>query len=372
MNMRPTTTASNLFRRFLCPGSARLEEGLPEEDSEQSREGRLLHDYDVHPEYDRAFLTDEQRRLLSVSQMLTSRIFESVGRDRTGEYLLEREQQLFSDDISGTPDMVFYWPEDFTIWVNDKKFGYNLVERAELNLQLRAYAILVQDRFLKKVERTFVSIVQPRVAYDERITMAQYSPDDIEQSRKQIRQIIERTKDPKAPLVAGEIQCRYCKGKLVCPEFRKMMDQPLVTFQTDGEWTVAKRAEYIEHRLSKCSDQDLAQLLQAIGLATMVKESANEEARKRIRDGRLPTHTLGKEFSVRSIADVKRAFALLSLSRIQTTEQLMNMVTLSIKPVEEAYHAATGCTWKEAHDKINNVLSSVIKRDTRKAKVIKK
>jgi hypothetical protein len=364
-----------------------LEEGLPEEDSEQSREGVLLHDYAAHPEYARAFLSDERRRLLDLSDTLVKTVIDQI----ENQYNLRQGSAQFIEhpmsvvlggmELTGTPDIVCLYEKDKSLLVIDRKFGYNIVERAELNLQLRAYAVMANavfrmtnyswdegDLFI----HSSVAIVQPRMSYDERITIADYLPEEINQAKTQIFKILERTKDPNAPLIAGEIQCRYCKAKLVCPEFRKMMDQPLVTFQTDGEWTVAKRAEYIEHRLAQCSDADLARFLQAIALAMMVKESANEEARKRIRDGRLPTHMLGKESKVRSIANVRRAIALLSLARIQTTEQLMDMITLSIDPIEKAYRAATKCTLKEAQDKINNVLSSVIERSTRKAKVIKK
>src|SRR5688572_29808915 len=43
MMQRANTSASNLFRRDLCPGSARMEHGLAEVDSEHSLEGNLLH-----------------------------------------------------------------------------------------------------------------------------------------------------------------------------------------------------------------------------------------------------------------------------------------------------------------------------------------
>jgi Protein of unknown function (DUF2800) len=357
-----------------------MEEGLPEEDSEQSREGILLHDYAAHPEYDHAFLSDMQRRLLELSDTLVKQVIDQI----ESQYNLKQGVVQFIehpiayhgelDHLTGRPDIVRLYAKDKSILVIDRKFGYNIVERAELNLQLRAYAVMANYSWAEGdlFAHSSVAIVQPRMSYDERITIADYLPEETNFARTQIFKILERTKDPEAPLRASEEACRYCKAKLICPEFRKMLDQPLVTFRTDGEWTVAKRAEYIEHRLAQCTDQDLDKLLQAIGLAVMVKESANDEARKRIQDGRLPTHMLGKESKVRSIADVRRAFALLSLSRIQTTEQLMELITLPIKPIEEAYRVATGCTGKEARDKINQVLSSVIKRDTRKARVIKK
>src|SRR5438552_1095838 len=76
--MRPVTSASNLFRRQLCPGSARLEAGLPEEDSEQSREGQLLHEYSAHPEYDRRMLKPAQRDLLELADTLTKTVIDTV------------------------------------------------------------------------------------------------------------------------------------------------------------------------------------------------------------------------------------------------------------------------------------------------------
>lgn len=76
--MRPVTSASNLFRRALCPGSERMEYGLPEEDSEQSREGRLLHDYSNRRELDRAFLTPSQRDLLALSDELVKTVTKRV------------------------------------------------------------------------------------------------------------------------------------------------------------------------------------------------------------------------------------------------------------------------------------------------------
>lgn len=83
--MRATTSASNLFRRALCPGSATLEAGLPEEDSEQSREGQLLHDYSAHPEYERKMLKPAQRDLLQIADDLTKTVIETVEREIQNE-----------------------------------------------------------------------------------------------------------------------------------------------------------------------------------------------------------------------------------------------------------------------------------------------
>ena len=61
---RATTTPSNLRRRELCPGSARMEAGLPDEDSNEARAGRLFHRYWGNSNYDRSFLSPAERDLL--------------------------------------------------------------------------------------------------------------------------------------------------------------------------------------------------------------------------------------------------------------------------------------------------------------------
>ncbi len=75
---RPITSASNLHRRALCAGSARMEQGLPEDDSEISREGVLLHNHAAHPELDRSFLKPNQRDLLERNDVLVKQIIDRV------------------------------------------------------------------------------------------------------------------------------------------------------------------------------------------------------------------------------------------------------------------------------------------------------
>jgi len=77
--MRPTTSASNLYRRAACPGSAKMEENLPEEETKEAREGKLLHDYDAHENYDRRMLTPAQRDLLRINERCLQTILDVIG-----------------------------------------------------------------------------------------------------------------------------------------------------------------------------------------------------------------------------------------------------------------------------------------------------
>ncbi len=359
---RPVTTASNLRRRQLCPGSQRMEFGLPEDESEESKEGVLLHDYDAHPEYDRSLLSPERRDLLernfNLKQQIAQRLDAVIGSPVVSPL---REPHLHNDLISGTPDLVtFFRNEDYTTWVNDSKFGYSVVERAELNLQLRVYAVLVHDFQEQKPRQIFVSITQPRLPYDERITLAEYGEDDIHASRVEIKDILDAAAKEDAPLIAGEEQCRYCKAKMICPEFQRTMTVPTLAIRPEQALSKTAREAYLEQKLSECTDAQIEQLLLARSLAGMISNPLLDEARKRIANGGLRNHFLTKPKQERVITDAQRAVALLALGKVATRDEILGLARFPLGELEEKYRERAKCTWKEAREKIDKVLQSVI------------
>ncbi len=372
---RPLTSASNLHRRFLCPGSARLEHGLPEDDSEQSREGQLLHDYGAHPEYDRSVLPPNQRDLLDRNDSLIQTVLERVSGHLTDKEPSIRREVTLS---TGTADMIAIFLDDHALLINDTKFGFKIVERADLNLQLRAYAVGAFDLFgidekMNLTNRAFVSITQPRLAYEERITLAEYMPEDIEASRQQIAEILAASEKPDAPLVPGDVQCLYCKAKLICPAFQKWLAIPVATFPTlqTGLSKTAREA-YLEKRLGELSDDQLEKTLVAVAFGNMIRPLATDEARKRIANGKLDNYHLGKPVEKRELVDSQRAIALLTLGKVATRDEILAMSSLPLGALEEAYRKRTGCTWKEAREKIDKILQSVIELKEEKARVIHK
>lgn len=374
--MRPTTSASNLFRRALCPGSERMEAGLPEEDSEQSCEGVLLHDYSHHTEYDRAMLKPNQRDLLELADRLTVAVIERVGNSTVPhKQFAEKQLKMKDSEFSGKPDLVRYYatePFPFALVV-DRKFGYAIVERAELNLQLRSYAVMSSDYTSNRLNSVYAAIVQPRAPYDERITIAQYEPEDIEASRVEITQILETAKNPKAKLVAGDEQCRYCKAKLICPAFQKTLSLPVGALKVNEELSKTAREAYFEQKLAEVSDKDLEKLMTAVSLAGMVKPFAWDEARKRITAGTLTNFRLSKPSEKRDIVDPQRAIALLEMAGVATREAILSFCSVPLGKLEEAYRTShPGLTWQETKAKIDKVLSSVIEKQELAPKILRK
>jgi hypothetical protein len=77
---RAANSASSLHRRFLCPGSGFAERDLPEEDTDDAKEGTLLHYHDENPDISRDVLTHEQRSTLDKNKGLRDRFLAKTPR----------------------------------------------------------------------------------------------------------------------------------------------------------------------------------------------------------------------------------------------------------------------------------------------------
>jgi len=375
---RAPTTPSNLLRRKRCPGSAGMEKGLYDKDGTDAQQGRLFHRYFTNPNYERALLTADQQDLLQRSDLLLADVLDVL--NFGGGYTLAAERTLtgVNGRLTGTPDQVFVWRMQNVGLVNDLKSGFGVVERAELNLQLRGYAVLTAEN-VPELSTVYVSILQPRLWHpSERVTLAKYDRDDIRKAETEIDRIIDGTEQPNAPLVAGEEQCRYCRAahKLICPAFRKAIGLPLSKLRrikNAEELSKLKLEAERQKILKRCSDKQLEQLLQAVTLADAVANSVRAECRTRIRGGAFTSHVLGKDWEARDVKNVRRAIALLALSGVATREQIIDLCTLPIKALETQLRAANkNMTWQQAKDTIDRVLKSVLVREPREPRILPK
>jgi hypothetical protein len=351
-----------------------MEANMPDEDSEDARVGRLFHRYWTNPNYDRAFLTDAERDLLDLSDRLLRDVLNQLAFENEDDVFTEHTIETRDGKFTGTPDQVYVWKQRRTALVNDLKSGFGVVERAELNLQLRGYAVLVADQIVSwPVEHVYVSVLQPRLwAPSDRITMAHYVPGDINLAREQVYGIIAASEAPDAPLHAGEEQCRYCRAKLTCPAFRAALALPVAAFKSELDLSKTAREAFIEARVKACTDEQLETVIAACKLAGFVENPARDEARTRIEAGRFQNFVLGKPSEVRSITNVRKAMAMLILARVATRDEILNVCEVPVKPLEEIYRKQHGGTWQQARDKVNKVLDSVLAREPRKPKILPK
>ena len=389
---RATTTPSNLHRRLLCPGSGRMEAGAADRDSIDAARGRLFHRYWGNSALDRSFLSIDEQDLLALSDRLLDDVlarlaFETIHEPITRAGANQKRhddshlqpvchvEQTVDDGtgFSGTPDRVYIWQHRESALVADLKSGFAIVERAELNLQLRGYAVLLADRFIKQLNHVYVSIIQPRLwSPSERITLAHYERADLAKARAEVYGIIEKSQQPDAPLRAGEEQCRFCKAKLTCPAFREAMALPIAAFESEEKLSKTKREAVIEQRLKECSDEQLERVIKACQLAGFVEDAARDEARERIKAGAFTNYTLGNEWDMRSIVDARKAIAMLDLTGVATREEILKISEIPLKKLETIYRERTNTTWREARTKIDKVLASVIERVPCKPKILPK
>lgn len=285
---------------------------------------------------------------------------------------IEKPISIRDGSLSGTPDFVRLYHDRNAIFIYDLKFGFNVVERAELNLQTRAYSIMAFDSYEGEWQRIYAGIIQPRAMYDERVSLAMYTPDDIEASRAEIASILKASSKPKAKLVAGEEQCRYCKAKLICPAFQKTLTVPVMALQPKQDLSATARQAYLEQKLAEVTDAQLEKIMVACAFAKLLSNPANDEARKRIQAGQMENYFLAKPSVKREIADPQKAIALLTLSKVASREDILALCSVPIGKLEEAYRKRTGCTWEEAREKVDTVLCSVLERTEIKPKILRK
>jgi len=377
---RAVTSASNVHRRAVCPGSERLEADLPEEDSVQSREGTLLHAYDANPALERAVLKPDQRDLLTRSSDLEAEVFRRV----TEQFAIAIDEPYTQGVetalmvhrgikalIPGHCDKWRHYHKRGILVILDKKFGYIEVTPAAANYQLRTYAVAGAEQW-KPVNDVVVAITQPRLPYEQRITMAAYTADDIKAAKQELFAIKDACTAPDAPLRPTEDGCRYCKAKLICPAFRAaVQDGMAIVALPDREITVAAREEHIARVVAALPDEKLDDLLVKLQMAQFIAEPARDEARRRVASGALPGWKLGKASEMRKVADPERAIALLTMDGTFTREEVLRCSDPKLKALETTLREKTGGTWKDARETIDNRLAPVLELTEKKPSLVR-
>jgi hypothetical protein len=363
--------ASNLPQAEACPGSVRLQEGLPDNDTAESREGTQLHMFDAHPEYLREVLRPHQRDLLETCDKLKAEFIRIVTQaeciPEDEEYVEEREVEAKADwaNLSGHMDLARRYPRRAVTVLAELKFGYIPVDPAELNLQARGYTSMSED------DTVYVGVIQPRAVQSERLTIARYTRTELEKSRVQIIQIIARAADADAPLIAGVMQCRYCKAKIICPAFKAAYEQALIPLGSlSPQDSKAKRLGIIEARLSELTQEQIGQMIEATQLVEFVRDPLFDEARRRIEAGKLDGWKLSKPMERRKITDSQRAISLLVLAGM-SRQDILECANLSITKVEEKARTYCNDDAKTTKDYVNRHLASVLEVETGKPRVLR-
>lgn len=368
MSERPLTSASNIHRREACPGSAFAEHGLPNEDSEAATEGTMLHAHMADPTLERANLTPEQQKTLKSAEEANNQIWELVaaaaiqrGAEWTGEYSQGEEVELWlrrgiKPVFGGHCDLWRYYPAAKLLVILDYKFGRVPVDEAESNLQLRAYAAMGADKW--DCDHVLVAINQPRLPFEKRLTIAEYSREALKQAKAQLLEIYDsaHNKDgsPRedAARHAGESQCRYCRASLQCPTYQK-------TYSFLAEAAPMGKEVFVQDRIMQMSDADLDRVYTACKFAALVQDSAKEEILRRIKLGGMPWWQAAAGRKNTEITDRPRAARLLQGIGLPI-ESVLECAKISLPDLAEELRRRDGIKQKEAKEKIFQALTPVL------------
>lgn len=365
---RPLTSASNIHRRADCPGSAFAEHGLPNEESEAASEGTMLHAHMADPTLDRSHLTPEQLKTLKAAEEGNETIWQMVaaaaqrrGDTWTGEFTQGEEVELWlrrgiKPVFGGHTDLWRYYPAAKLLVILDYKFGRVPVDQAESNLQLRAYACMGADKW--DCDHVLVAVNQPRLPYEQRLTIAEYTREALKQSKAQLLEIFDaaHNKDgsPRedAPRKASESACRYCRASLQCPTYRE-------TYAFLAEAEPMGKEAFVQDRIMRMSDADLDRVYTACKFAALVQDSAKEEILRRIKLGGMPgwQSTPGRKNT--EVTDRPRAVRLLQGIGLPI-EAVLECAKISLPDLAEELRRRDGLKQKEAKEKIYLTLQPVI------------
>jgi hypothetical protein len=228
-------SASGSAKWFLCAGSIKAENNLPNKSSIYADEGTAAH------ELAEICLTMGER----ASEWVDKHLIESKGvivTQKMADYV-----QVYIDYVKSKKGMVLV--EQFvdfgrvaqggfgtcdalvmgndTLHVIDLKYGKGVRVDAKDNTQALLYAIGAIDGHSWRTFKTIViTIVQPRL---DHISEWELTLDEVNAWAERLTQAAEQALVPNAPRTPGEKQCQWCRAKATCPALKVYAEQAMLS-----------------------------------------------------------------------------------------------------------------------------------------------
>lgn len=268
---------SNLYRRQRCPGSMRMEAGIPETQSAAAGRGSELHALIKQAILDPASRVEILDKAGDGATMIQACVTEaenlwnnlSPNRRANAAVLLEspidmtclgmQEKHVSDFAIVVRPSGM----DEGLVIVRDWKSGHGFVPPARWNPQLGAYAYAIAEQYAIRGSAN-IGIVQPEAR--DYVDYWVADREELDKIAKHIKEIRQRCEDPEAQCIPGP-WCQYCKAAgrcesraLVAAEV-KQITNPVSVLQTlEGK----SRTDFYER------------LLRAINVLTDAKDEIHE------------------------------------------------------------------------------------------------
>jgi CRISPR/Cas system-associated exonuclease Cas4 (RecB family) len=220
-----TFSPSKLDQLRICPGSYKMQVGIPEQPaSEYAEEGRMLHE---------CVATGSTEGISETQEELVQSCWDFLNgiRQEDDEVIHEQKIEISSENgevlTFGTADVIIKHKSG-EVSVIDWKFGYTPVKHPAENAQLATYSAAAME-FSGASECTGY-IYQPRLRYTAKFRFTN-RPAIV----KNIEHIIRQATGEKLILCANDESCRYCKARLGCPAFREKYQRIMAIENSDLE-----------------------------------------------------------------------------------------------------------------------------------------
>jgi hypothetical protein len=304
---------SSLYRRQQCPGSLRMEDGLPE-----TSDTTGIRDLgsNLHP----AVPNKELRADMEISHIRQLEICDAALAQYGGwEWHFEKRLHIkepFTDRevLFGTADFYALEPCGDRAALIDFKFGYTPVHTPAENLQLAAYALAIMQAHPEIVE-VDAMIVQPTILECDHPVWTFTDPDGL---YKTITRIEAACRHDAWVLQAGD-HCRYCRAKGQCPAFQAAT-APVLARQT----------------LPVITPENAADLLRKAKLAGQMIDELKDRIKQAVVDngGKLGDLSIIAQGGNRYIPDLVRTYT--QLREFFTANEFMALCDLSPTALEKA------------------------------------
>ncbi len=272
--------ASSMHRWSHCPGSVRMSKGIKSTESKYAAEGTKAHEIAAFFLQNETWPFDADPEMIDNVQIYTDAVLQDkrkLNKQINGNlFLVEHGFALTTihPDAFGTADCVIYNAETKILIVYDLKYGAGIGVEATDNEQLMYYGLGALLSANVPCEKVILKIAQPRYAHEEgAIRSWEFQSIDLIDFQERLRDAIERTEDPIAPIIPNKDWCRFCPALPICPAIKEEANVVAKTIFSNVE-------AYDPQLLADTLDK----LPMVEEFAKAVREFAYQEAMK----GRLP------------------------------------------------------------------------------------
>ena len=228
-------SASGAERRFNCPGSVALSEGIPDKQTEWSREGTQAHEvleetlkYSITPPKNKFTARNIARVNSSITQFRPKTMV--IHAVHAANFILNLYTKLQDSEIliENKVHLTFIHPEMFgtydgavvdhfgTLHVFDYKYGAGHAVSPKENLQMIFYGIGLANLYDWNFKRVRLWIIQPRIkGYDGPVFWELTIP-ELKRYVEDFKKAVERVEVKPFDFQEGS-WCHWCRAKTKCP-----------------------------------------------------------------------------------------------------------------------------------------------------------